>query len=65
MKIISRRENQGLVIGDDIQVTVLEVGERHVRLAITAPGRDPEYREETLYCQPAAEHAELALSVQL
>lgn len=65
MQIISRRENEGLVIGEDIVVTVLEVGEDHVRLGITSPGRTPEYREETLYYQAAGTAEELELSVRL
>lgn len=48
MKVVTRRENEGLVIGDDIHVTVLEVRLNHVRLAISSPCHVPSYWEETL-----------------
>jgi carbon storage regulator CsrA len=49
MRMISRRENEGVVIGDDVFVTVLDIHEDHVRLAISSPNIFPPYREETLY----------------
>lgn len=48
MQIISRSVNEGLVIGDDVRVTVLEVQGRQVRLGIETPKRAPFYREEVL-----------------
>ena len=57
MHFISRRENEGIIIGDDIHVTVLEIHDDHVRLAINSPNDQPSYREETLFL----EHAELQL----
>ena len=48
LKIISRREQESLIIGDDIQVTVLEIGFSHVRLGLFCPRHDPPYWEETL-----------------
>lgn len=56
MKVISRRENEGLVIGDDIFVTVLQVHLNHVRLAISCARMTPSYWEETLWVE--AEQAE-------
>lgn len=61
MKIISRRENEGLVIGDDISVTVLQIRNDHVRLAVSCPRLTPSYWEETLFV--ASESSELELSV--
>jgi carbon storage regulator CsrA len=52
MQVISRFENEGLVIGDKIHVTVLAVREDHVRLAISSPNDSPSYWEETLYWEP-------------
>ena len=59
MKVISRRENESLVIGEDISVTVLEVHADRVRLAISSPRSNPSYREETLFCTPQAESEEV------
>lgn len=54
-KIIARREQESLVIGEDIQVTVLEIGFTHVRLGLTCPRHDPPYWEETLAIPVATE----------
>jgi len=52
-RMISRRANEGIVIGDDIQVTVLNVYADHVRLAISSPHDVPSYWEQTLYVEQA------------
>lgn len=48
MQIISRSVNEGLVIGNDIRVTILEIQGRKVRLSIETPKQAPFYREEVL-----------------
>jgi carbon storage regulator CsrA len=55
MKVFSRRENEGLVIGSDISVTVLQIREGRVRLAISCPRLTPAYWEETLFWSPDEE----------
>jgi carbon storage regulator CsrA len=62
MKIISRRENEGLVIGDDISITVLLIRNDHVRLAVSCPRLTPSYWEETLFLETAEESGALQLS---
>ena len=52
MCFISRREKEGIVIGDDINVTILNIHEDHVRLAISSPNDRPSYWEQTLYWEP-------------
>ena len=52
MKVISRRENEGVVIGEDIFVTVLQVRLNPVRLAISCSNSSPSYWEETLSWEP-------------
>ena len=52
MRVISRRENEGVVIGDEIFVTVLEIREGHVRVAIASRLGTPSYWEETLHWAP-------------
>ncbi len=49
MQVISRSVNEGLVIGDNVRVTVLEIQSNSIRLAIETPDKAPYYREETLY----------------
>jgi carbon storage regulator CsrA len=53
MQMITRRVNEGLVIEDDIHVTVLHICRDYVRLAISSPNDTPPYREETLYWEEA------------
>ncbi len=55
MDVISRREQESVVIGDEIVVTVLEVGRAHVRLAIDSPSDG--YREETLLWNGERDHS--------
>ena len=59
MQIISRKENEGLVIGDEIHVTVLTIRETEVRLGISSPNDYPSYWEETLYWEPARSNRQL------
>jgi len=40
MKVFSRSEGESLIIGDDVTVTVVEVGHDYVRLRIEAPHDD-------------------------
>ena len=49
MQIISRSVNEGLVIDDNVRVTVLEIQHNRVRLGIETPNQAPFYREETVY----------------
>lgn len=37
MLIISRKKDQKLIIADDIEITILEVGRNRVRFGINAP----------------------------
>lgn len=62
MQIISRQENEGLVIGDNIYVTVLKIQETEVRLGISSPNDNPSYWEETLRWEPAENTHELQLN---
>ena len=63
MHVISRIENEGLVIGENIFVTVLRVREDHVRLAISSPNHVPSYWEKNLYWEPKEENADAELEL--
>lgn len=52
MQVISRRENEGIVIDNRIIVTVLEIDEDFVRLSIESPNEEPSYREEVIRREP-------------
>jgi len=49
MRVYTRGVDEGLVIGRNVQVNVLEVQTGSVRLAIIDPDASPSYREEVLY----------------
>ena len=53
MLVLSRKENQELIIGDNIVVRVLRVEGGRVRLGIEAPAEVPIRREELASRLPA------------
>jgi len=52
MHVISRSENEAIVINNSIIVTVLEVADDYVRLSIESPTDEPSYREEIISLEP-------------
>jgi carbon storage regulator len=46
MLVLTRKSNQSIVIGDDIEVSVLGVAGDKVRLGIQAPRSVPVFRKE-------------------
>ena len=46
MLILTRRINETMMIGDDVNITVLDVKGNQVRLGINAPLSIPVHREE-------------------
>ena len=48
MLVLSRKVNQSIMIGDQIEVTVLSVSGEKVRLGVKAPREVPVYRDEVL-----------------
>ena len=53
--------DDGLAIGDNMKITVLEVHDDHVRLGISSTGSEPSYREESVYLTGAESSCELQL----
>jgi carbon storage regulator len=46
MLVLTRKTNQSIMIGDDIEVSVLSVVGEKVRIGIQAPGEVPVFRTE-------------------
>ena len=46
MLVLTRKSNQSIMIGDDIEVSVLSVMGEKVRIGIQAPQRVPVFRKE-------------------
>jgi carbon storage regulator len=54
MLVLTRRSNQSIMIGEDVEITVLAVSGEKVRIGITAPSAIPVFRKE-VYLRIAAE----------
>ena len=59
MLALSRKANESIMIGNDIQITILEVKGEQVKLGISAPKSVPIYREE-VYAQIKESNREAA-----
>jgi len=46
MLVLTRKTNQSIMIGDDIEISVLAVSRDKIRLGITAPREVPVFRKE-------------------
>jgi carbon storage regulator len=46
MLVLTRKSNQSIMIGDDIEITVLSVMGEKVRIGIQAPREIPVFRQE-------------------
>src|SRR5262245_3997739 len=46
MLVLTRKTNEKIMIGDDIEIIVVNVGEEKVQLGITAPRSIPVHRRE-------------------
>lgn len=59
MLVLTRKPNQSIMIGDDIEVTVLEVRGEQVRIGVSAPKKIPVHRKE-IYEEIQQQRAEQA-----
>jgi carbon storage regulator CsrA len=64
MQMITRRVNEAVVIENDIHVTVLDICQDYVRVAISSPNNTLPYREETLYWEESPEESAGELLLQ-
>ena len=46
MLVLARKRDQSIVIGDDVEVTIVDVHGDQVKLGITAPRHIPVHRKE-------------------
>lgn len=44
--VLSRKQNEAIMIGDDIEIVIVEIKGDKVRLAVTAPSEIPVNRRE-------------------
>ena len=67
MLVLTRRSNQSIMIGDDVEITILAVSGEKVRVGIAAPTDVPVYRKEVflrIAAEEGAEPAEQSLPVR-
>lgn len=64
MLILARKVGQSIIIGDDIEITVIEVRGEQIRLGIDAPQKIPVNRKE-LIDQIAAENIRAAGTIDI
>jgi carbon storage regulator len=58
MLVLTRKTNQSIMIGDEIEVSVLAVSRDKIRLGITAPREVPVFRKEVYLSIKGEETAE-------
>ena len=46
MLVLSRQKDESIMIGDDVEITIIDVSGDKVRLGITAPKSVPVHRRE-------------------
>ncbi len=64
MLVLTRKSNQSIMIGDDIEITVLSIMGEKVRIGIQAPRDIPVFRKE-VYLEIQAERGQVSASVQV
>ena len=64
MLVLTRKSNQSIMIGDDIEVSVLSIMGEKVRIGIQAPRNIPVFRKE-VYLEIQQEHGEEGTSAEV
>ena len=57
MLVLTRKSNQSIMIGDEVEVTILAISGEKVRIGIDAPRSVPVFRKE-VYVEMAEEERE-------
>ncbi|MEJ7798634.1 MAG: carbon storage regulator CsrA [Solirubrobacteraceae bacterium] len=64
MLVLTRKSNQSIMIGDDIEITVLSIMGEKVRIGIQAPRDIPVFRRE-VYLEIQAERGQVTAAGQV
>ena len=64
MLALSRKQGESIMIGNDIEITVLEVKGDQIKLGISAPKSIPVYRKE-IYTQIEAANKEIVNTLDI
>lgn len=63
MLVLTRKENESIMIGDEIEVKLLDIKENQVKIGIIAPREIPVHRRE-VYLAIQAENADASTPPQ-
>ncbi|PIE00897.1 MAG: carbon storage regulator [Acidobacteria bacterium] len=63
MLVFSRKKNDSIVVGDNVEITVISIGKDFVKLGINAPRSVPIHRKE-VYLAIERENRQATASVQ-
>lgn len=64
MLVLTRKENESIMVGDEVEVKVLDLKENQVKLGIVAPRTVPVHRKE-VYLAIQEENAQAATAPSL
>jgi carbon storage regulator len=64
MLVLTRKSNQSIMIGDEIEISVLSIMGEKVRIGIQAPRDIPVFRKE-VYLEIQAERGQVTVSPQV
>lgn len=64
MLVLTRRENESIMIGDEIEVKVLDIKDKQIKIGIVAP-RDVAVHRREVFLAIQAENQEAAAGVDL
>ena len=64
MLVLTRKSNQSIMIGDDIEISVLSIMGEKVRIGIQAPRDIPVFRKE-VYLEIQAERGQVTATPQV
>lgn len=64
MLALSRKQGESIIVGNDIELTILEIKGEQVKVGISAPKSIPVYRKE-IYMQIREENKEAAQNIDI
>lgn len=64
MLALSRKQGESIMVGNDIELTILEIKGEQVKVGISAPKSIPVYRKE-IYMQIREENKEAAQNIDI
>lgn len=64
MLVLTRKSNQSIMIGDEIEITVLSIMGEKVRIGIQAPRDIPVFRKE-VYLEIQAERGDVSATAEV